>query len=398
MNKTGKNYDSFFNYEFSAKAWSAKTLIKPDEIQHGLSLLHLEGRKIKRMKFIGLCYNLRRDCLEDCAYNYYDQRGGMEEEEMQRKSDYENIDPQFLFSRWAEIDEPFLIEFEDGDCFEIETPFAGEFRFSLNKIPWEIDAGTNLPNAEAGTLFAPAHGKTIVAVELDQGSKTFHPSYFEDMLVGDLDEYIAGIILRLADGSGLRIYGNIDYTWIELINGNNEAADISFSNLKTGLFNWEDIHYDRSVDFLSRSPIFFFGKQGAAYVSRPFITLVPGEGKTELYIYSCDNDLIEWAVSAVTGSFFDEYGDYDFSHEEWASILDEAEKLLSFQSFDELFSYILSLKSPEGESNTYLFRSINCSGAGFWNKRDVFKTQLLDLRKWTELTMSGAGHMQIRGY
>ena len=88
MKRTEKNYDQFTDYEYSSKEWSAKTLIEPEEIQHGLSLLHLEGRKIKWMKFVGLCYNLRRDCLEDCVYNYYDQRGGTEEEEMQRKSDY----------------------------------------------------------------------------------------------------------------------------------------------------------------------------------------------------------------------------------------------------------------------------------------------------------------------
>lgn len=398
MKRTEDNYDKFSDYEYSSKEWSAKTLIKPEEIQHALSLLHLEGRKIKWMKFIGLCYNLRRDCLEDCVYNYYDQRGGMDEEEMQRKSDYENIDPQFQFSRWVEIDEPLLIEFEDGDCFEIKTPFAGEYRFSMNKIPWGIHAGINLPNAEAGTLLAPARGKTIVAVELDKGTKESHPAYFEDMLVGDLDEYVAGIILRLEDGSGLRIYGNIDFTWVESINSNNEPEVISFSELKAGLFNWEDLHYDESVDFLSYSHIFFFGKRGADYVSRPFVTLVPGVGKTELYVYSCDFDPFDWAISSVTGRFFDEFGDYDFTAQEWASILDEAETLISFESFDELFAYIRSLKTPDGESDSYLFLCINTRGADFWKKRDTFRKRLSDLRKWTELTMSGADHMQIRGY
>lgn len=358
----------------------------------------MEGRKIKRMKFIGLCYNLRRDCIEDCVYNYYDQRGGMDEEDMQRKSDYDNISSHFQFTRWVEIDEPLLVEFEDGDCLEIETPFAGEFRFSMNKIPWGIHAGTNLPNAEANILFAPISEKTIVAVELDIGTKSSHPPYFEDFLVRDLDEYVAGIILRLDDGTGLRIYGNIDFTWVELINSSNEPEVIRFSELKAGLFNWEDLHYDETVDFLAYNSIFYFGKSGAAHVGRPYITLVPGNGKTESYVYSYDFGPFDWAISSVTGSFFDEFGEYDFTPQEWASILDEAEHLVSFENFDELFAYIRSLKTPDGESNSYLFLCINTSGADFWKKRDTFRKRLSDLRKWTELTMSGADHMQIRGY
>ena len=210
MRKNKNGYDSFPDYKFSSKAWSAKKMTDPEEIRHHISLMHLEGRTIERMKFIGLCYNLRRDTLEDCVYNYYDQLGSMEEEEILRKSDYESIDPSHSFSRWAEIDEPLLIKFDDGDCFEIKTPFAASYRFSMNKIPWGIRAGINQPNAEAETLLSPAIGKTIVAVEFDVGTKEAHPSYFEDFLVGDLAEYIAGIVLRLEDGSGIRIYGNID--------------------------------------------------------------------------------------------------------------------------------------------------------------------------------------------
>ena len=138
MRKKKNDYDRFPDHEFSSKAWSAKTMTNPEEIQHQISLLHLEGRKIERLRFIGFCYNLRRDVLEDSIYNFYDQRGGMEEEEILRKSDYENIDPTHLLPRWVELDEPLLIMFEDGDCFEIKAPFAASYRFSMNKIPWDI--------------------------------------------------------------------------------------------------------------------------------------------------------------------------------------------------------------------------------------------------------------------
>ncbi len=391
------DYDKFADFEFSARAWSAKRMTDPEEIRHAISLLHLEDRTIEQIKFIGLCYNLRRDNLEDCVYNYYDQIGEMEEEEKQRKSDYDNIDPQYSFYRWAEIDEPLLIRFADGDCFEIKAPFAAAYRFSMNKIPWNISAGINQPNAEANTVLGPAIGKTIVAVEIDKASKDSAPSYFEDFLAGDLEEYVAGIILRLEDGSGIRVYGDLDFTWVEYIGSDNETAGIPFKELKEGLFNFEDLHYDESVDFYSISPAFFFGKCGAKHVDTPCTMLVPGDGKTEMNIYNCDFDLFDWAITAATGSYY-EFDDYDFSSKEWAAILDQAEKLLSFESFDDLFEYVRLLKKPDGTPNWGLFHSINCSGADFWSKRRRYKDQLISMRKWTDLTMSEDDHMRIIGY
>lgn len=397
MIRNKKGYDQFTGNEFSSKSWSAKTLTKPDEIQHEISLMHLEGRVIESLKFIGLCYNLRRDDLEDRVYNYYDQIGDLEEEEILHKSDYENIDPLYCFSRFAEIDEPFLIKFADGDCFEIKAPFAASYRFSMNKIPWDIDAGINAPNVEAATLLSPAIGQTISAVEFDIGTKDSHPAYFEDFLVGDLDEYIAGIVLRFEDGLGIRISGNLDFTWVEYIGFDDEPVGIPFKDLETGLFNYEDLHYDPTVDFLSFSPIFYFGEKGADHVGTPFTTFAPSNGKSALYIYNCDLGLFDWAITAATGGYC-EFDDYDFDFNEWSSVLSHAETLLGFEAFDDLFEYALLLKSPDGTPNSRLLRYVNCSGVDFWGNRKQYKEQLACMRKWTELVLTEADHMNITSY
>ena len=136
----------FKDFTFSAREWSAPTMVDPDEIRARLESLKLEGRKIMQMKLIGLSYFHVRDWIESHAYDVLDQ---LDEEERQRQSSYNNIAPDILFGRNAVIDEPLLIEFEDGNIFEIETPQQPEFRFSMNCIPWWIDAGTNLPNLDA---------------------------------------------------------------------------------------------------------------------------------------------------------------------------------------------------------------------------------------------------------
>lgn len=94
---------------------------------------------------IGLAYNLRRDCIEECAYNFWDK---LEEDERQKCSEYENIDPSTEIYRYAEIDEPFLIGFEDGDSFEIDAHQEPEFRINycgadfwnhLNRYKTQLD-------------------------------------------------------------------------------------------------------------------------------------------------------------------------------------------------------------------------------------------------------------------
>lgn len=46
----------FKDFTFSAREWSAPTMVDPDEIRARLESLKLEGRKIKQMKLIGLSY------------------------------------------------------------------------------------------------------------------------------------------------------------------------------------------------------------------------------------------------------------------------------------------------------------------------------------------------------
>lgn len=113
----GKN--NFKDNSFSAQEWSAPSIVSPAEIKSLVESFRLEGRIIKQIKMIGLAYNLRRDWIEERAYNFYEE---LDEEVRQEKSDYFNIDPSMDFCRFAEIDEPLLIEFEDGDVFEIDTP------------------------------------------------------------------------------------------------------------------------------------------------------------------------------------------------------------------------------------------------------------------------------------
>ena len=397
-------HDKFKNDVFSSREWSAPTMVNPVEIQGKLDSFHLVGRRIKDIRFIGLCYNLRREWIEENAYN--DISGS--EEEKQRLSDYDQIPNDLMFLRFAEIDEPLLIKFEDetdsrsifydGDIFEIDTPQQPEFRMSMNSIPWWIEAGTNLPNMEAKVLFSPCIGKTISGVEVNTYLTKRDPMAFEDFSDGSERELVSNIILRLEDGTGIVIEGWIDYCHVSCVNSANEGLLISFDELKKGLFNWEDLHIDPVNGFVSESGSLFFGAAGARKAGSPSTVFDPGSKGSELSIGENDIMLLNMAITWQTGHYFDDVEGYSFSHIQWSEILEKAEQILRFETFDDLFDCLTGLEIKYYNGDSVMLHLMNVFGKEFWNRRSFFRAQLDDLKAWTAIALSEDGVMEVIGY
>ncbi len=234
--------NGFGDNTFSAEKWPAPTMEDPNEIRERLADLNLENRVIRRVKLIGIDYTHIRNRIEDYAYCRLATLD--DEEERQRLSNYENIDPDTLYDRMAEIDEPFLIEFEDGDTFEIITPQEEEFRFSMNTIPWGIGAGKNLPNVDPGILFAPCIGKRVKSTELWTNTGRYGPAPAE--------EHVMTIVLWLEDGTGITIQGWDERCEIRLISEDLDDLSIPFRELKTALFREDRRFVDEEYGLTSK--------------------------------------------------------------------------------------------------------------------------------------------------
>lgn len=393
--------DDFKDYTFSVQEWSAPTVVSPEELKQRLFSLNLEGRRIRRMKMIGLIYNLTRNWIEEGAYNHLEK---LDEQERQYQSDYEHIDPSIELYRYAEIDEPFLLEFEDGDVLEIDTPQQPEFRVSMNCIPWEIKAGTNNPNAEADILFASCIGEKIKSVEVKSYTTDQDPmfrGYFDEN--HSIRELISGLVLWLENGQGLLFEGWIDYCHVSLIDEAGDNIPIAFGDLKPGLFNPEDLHTDLFTGYEAQSYSFNFNNLGANHTDQPYMTLIPGDNKTILNISVDDFLLFNWCISIYKKEQFDEYGEYEFTYSEWNEILLLAERLVSFPVFDSLFEYMKSIditgyRIIGGGTYNVMLNSINCCGAEFWKHIKRYQLQLKDMKKWTELVLSQDENMRIYGF
>lgn len=397
--RNGKN--NFKDNTFSAQEWSAPRMVSPTEIKNLVESFRLEGRKIKSMKMIGFAYNLSRNWIEARAYNFYKE---LPEEERQKKSDYSNIDSAIPYCRYAEIDEPLMIKFEDEDIFEIDTPQASEFCMSMNCIPWGIDTGTNLPNADAEILFSPCLGRTVESVEVrtyetDQ-DPMFNVSFDEQ---NSKQELVSKIILHFDNGTGLCIEGYIDFCCITFLECNEHEGTILFEELKPALFNWEDLHTDPFSGYETSSGTFNFGILGARHTKKPYMTLVPGKKETSLNITVSDFTLFAWSITCYKRKNFDENGEYEFSKAEWNEVLAEAKKLVSFNCFDDLFNYVTSIRIYGdriigGEQYKDTLNSINCRCAEFWKHIEIYKTQLNEMKAWSDLVLSDSDMMSIYGF
>lgn len=385
--------DHFKNYTFSAREWSAPTMVAPQEIQNRIDSFALCGRRIKRMRLIGLSYFHTRDWIEDAVYRQLEH---LPENERQFKSNYSTIDPNMQFNRCAQIDEPFLIEFEDGDIFEIDTPQEPEFRMSLNCIPWWIDAGINAPNINADILFFPCISQKIVSVEVN--------TYITDkdpMLRISFDkplhrrELVSSITLRLENGVGLQISPDLDYTEVSCIDKNGAWLRIGFSKLKNALFNWEDLHNDEITGIEAESHTLFFGRKGAEYIGATYITLSSSSKDNSCLHISVEDFLVlDWCISLTSGNWFDEYGEYHFAYQEWYDLLNEADRLLSIESFDALFNELIERQGSE----KIMMWKLNSSGAAFWKEREKYRTQIKDIRKWSASVLKPNDTMDVYGF
>ncbi len=385
--------DRFTDNEFNAKEWSAPVMSDPEEIRDRLDSMDLVGRKIETLRFVGMDYIHTQDHLEEYAYNSLSQ---LEEDERQRLSDYDLIDSGVLLGRCAEIDEPLQIGFEDKDSFEIDTPQDPEFRFSLNYIPWHICEGTNLRNVDADMLFSPCIGKTIKSVEVETRQAEKDPMY-GNYLKEDHSprELAAAVVFVLQDDSRLRISPHWDFCHVALYDRNEQMEEITFGELKEGLYNWEDLHIEKATGFRSDSGHLYFNDLGRRHVGSPYQSVSCGE--SEFFINYDDSLLLNWSVISYLKRPLDSYEELKLDAAQWEGILRDAEYMSRFESFDDLFDELLGRNiTDESGKNTMLFY-LNGYGADLWKKRKIHCSIVADIRRWTIETMPIGGMVTVCG-
>lgn len=186
----GKN--RFENNTFSFWEWSAPVLQTPEEVIRKVHELRLVGRTVKDIAAVGMGYN----------WEYFE--GNMPEDRA----------PDDKLRCFAELSDPLLIAFEDGDILAIDYVDGSSIRMGLNDIPFDILPDVNSKNFHANRLFKDVIGKKLYSLEV---VITTQAPDFTEAFGMQLDEQISYI------GQVDFLYGPVNRYWpqhrLSLTNG-----------------------------------------------------------------------------------------------------------------------------------------------------------------------------------
>ncbi len=361
--------DVFEDNEFNPEKWTAPVLTSPKAIRRQINKFALRGRKIKNLKIIGLDFLHTREAIECEAY---DTLTALPEDKRWSKATYFEIDDDTQLNRCAEINNPILIEFDDGDIFEIGIPLEHQFRISMNHIPWQAELRmVGRSNVDADDLFFPCKHKAITFVNVN---------------IDENDRSIASAVeFCFLDGMRLRISGCYgDFCRVECIEPSGEYSKISFRELSEIVFNEEDLHEDLESGVIAKGSTIFFGYNGMDYVDSPFFAMYStGSEDSRVNISAKDFVLLGWSIAIRTKKGPNKNHEYELSYSDWQWILSNAKHMLSAEGFDRWFDYLSEYKDEDG----YIMSTLIEHGTRFWRDRELYSTQIEDLERWSDVVL-----------
>ena len=140
--------------------------------------------------------------------------------------------PDFTIPRWVQIDDPFIVLFEDGD--QLEGDFSEGSSVALNKniIPRDIIPIGTWRNFNGEKYFSPCIGKKLLGIDVKVTSEmpTFTGS--RGMTLDEnAREYIMYFDLLLEGNVKIRFEPDYDYGDVTLLNGDDAPIEITFREM-----------------------------------------------------------------------------------------------------------------------------------------------------------------------
>lgn len=182
----GKN--NYQDNKYSFWEWSAPILQTHDEVMAKIKDLKLHGRVIKGFYTVGMGYNWCEDDIGDAIYNSLEVM--IKEKRISPDGPFPFLPEGVYIPRYAEIDEPFLIEFEDGDILGIDYSEGSCVRLEMNTIPKDIDFGINRKTFHPDMLFESLIGKKILSVEVTTSTELAEFTWSHGLDIDEQDSYI----------------------------------------------------------------------------------------------------------------------------------------------------------------------------------------------------------------
>ena len=249
----GKN--NYKNNEFAFWEWSAPILQTHEEVMTKIKELKLQGRKIKKFYAVGMGYNWTDDAVGSAIYNVLE--GMINEKQISKNGPFPFFPQGVHISRYVEIDEPFLIEFEDGDVLGVDYSEGSSVRLEMNTIPKDIHYGTNRPTFHPNVLFDSLLGREIVAVEVTTSTECDDFTWSHGLDIDEQDSYITKIAIvckkdRDWEREKLEFSSFFDYGVVALTDGAGRIVTIHAPDIRAvveGFIDEETLNLEADYHF-----------------------------------------------------------------------------------------------------------------------------------------------------
>ena len=235
--------------------WSAPILQTHDEVIAKIKELKLQGRVIKGFYAIGMGYNWTEDNIGETIYNALERK--INDGQISSDGPFSFLPEGVYISRYAEIDEPFLIAFEDGDILGIDYSEGSSVRMEMNTIPKDIQFGTNRRTFHPNVLFESLIGKEIVAVEVTTSTECDDFTGSHGIELDEQDSYLTKISIvcrkdREWEREKLQFSSFYDYGMVTLTDYAGETITIHAPDIKAvveGFIDEETLNADGDYQF-----------------------------------------------------------------------------------------------------------------------------------------------------
>lgn len=191
--------------------WDVDLIQDPNLLLKKLKEFNIKNKVIKSIKIVGFSFNF------DQLSHY--------------------VDDKETFSRYVEIDSPIIIEFEDGDRFEIDYSEGSTLKVGYNSLPEELVSNIG-HNVDGDIIFSNCLGKKIYGFSIEMSDEIELDYYFTGSYGLDLSEnqesYISRLKFHLTDNLYLNFTNYHDYGVVWVTDVNHHTTKIKWAELKKG--------------------------------------------------------------------------------------------------------------------------------------------------------------------
>lgn len=225
--------------EYHFNDWNVELIQEPNKLLERIKEFNLKGKKIKSINIIGHCY----DVIENFEEYIYLKRD-------KENSDIDTFKDDDEFERVIQYDDPIIIEFEDGNKFEIDYGEGSSLKIGLNSLPNNIECGCNNHNLDGNVMFSNVIGQSIIGFEVgmqDNFELTYeYTGSFGIEAPENQNSYISFFKIILTNG--LRIYFSnyFDYGYMAIKEWD-KTSKIKWKDAKKGIL--EEYKQMKDVNF-----------------------------------------------------------------------------------------------------------------------------------------------------